>query len=75
MALEVSFDPNKEVYTCTVQISRIKNLEHFDKAMMDMTGGGGWGYRATYSGDIITVRTNDKGLDVLKELKKKGILK
>ncbi|KAJ4028039.1 hypothetical protein NW752_000295, partial [Fusarium irregulare] len=54
---------------------RIKNLEHFDKAMMDMTGGGGWGYRATYSGDIITVRTNDKELDVLKELKKKGILK
>ena len=43
--------------------------------MMDMTGGGGWGYKADYSGDIIAVKTNIKGLDVLKKLEEKGILK
>jgi hypothetical protein len=75
MALEVSFDPNKEVYTCDVQQSRIKDFEHFDIAMMKMTGGGGWGYNAAYNGDTITVKTNDKKLDVLKELKARGVLK
>lgn len=74
MALEVSIDLTKKVYRHTILKSRVKNMNQFNEALMNLHGGGGWGYMASFSGNLILVETNIKGLDVSKKLEEKGIL-
>jgi len=73
MALEVSIDLTKKVYRHTILKSRVKNMNRFTEALRNLHGGGGWGYMASFTGNLILVETNIKGLDVSRKLEK-GIL-
>ena len=75
MALGVSLDPTKKVYRHTILRSRVKNTNRFNEALMDLHGGVAWGYQASYTNSLILVETNTKGLDVVKKLEEKGVLK
>lgn len=76
MNKEHIFDPSKDKFTHKIPKSLIKDFECFDNVMMDLHGGGGWGYKSIYQGGDIIIRSNIKDSEaIMRELRKKGALK